>query len=244
MSTDASTHAPALNARPLTSAPPTTLSAVSLSVTSVSGQAVGVSFNGLNGNNPGSYGNFISIFQTTSEDFPFGTTNKPIATYNVTGNVSGSAVIPANILLNTAYVVGYSTGAQLSTPAQPYGNVCATAYIPPTGSNFPTAGSSIVLNDLQANSIACSYNLPDGLTPQANGAWAGLWVGNNPSFTIAPTSYAQINSNMAKGGPLIFNNVQISRGTLFSIALFTSGWVNGGTGSAQTSMAASIQFSS
>jgi hypothetical protein len=230
--------------RALTMAPPASLTQTSIGITSVSGNAVGVQYTGLPGNNPGGASNFIVIFQATSQDFPFGTGNKPIATFNVTGNVSGTVAIPANILINTAYVVGYSVGPLATAPAQAYANVCATAYIPPSGSAYTSFAPGITLNDVGSNSISCSYNMPNTILPQTNGAWAGLWVGNNPSYGTAPNFYAQINSNESTGGPLIFNGVQITRGTLFSIALFNSGWVAGGVGSVQSAMAATLQFSS
>ena len=229
--------------RALTLAPPATLTATSINVTSVSGNSVGVQYSGLPGNNPGGASNFIAIFQATSQDFPFGTGNKPIATFNVTGNVSGAVTIPADILINTAYVVGYAVGPMVSAPAQPYANVCATAYIPASGSAYGSFSPSIGLIDVQSNTISCNYNLPSSLLPQTNGAWAGLWVGNNPSYGAAPNLYAHVNSIESTGGPLIFNNVQINRGTLFSIALFATGWQAGGIGSAQNAMVATLQFS-
>jgi hypothetical protein len=230
--------------RALTMAPPATLTQTSIAITSVSGDTVGVQYNGLPGNNPGSSSNFIAIFQAASQDFPFGTTNPPIATFNVTGNVGGTVTIPASILINTAYVVGYAVGPMASAPAQPYANICATAYIPASGSAYTSFAPSIVLNDVQANTISCNYNLPNSILPQTNGAWAGLWVGNNPSYGTPPSFYAQVGTNEATGGPLIFNGVKIKRGTLYSLALFTSGWVAGGIGSSQVAMAATLQFSS
>lgn len=229
--------------RALTLAPPASLTTTSINVTSVSGNAVGVQYAGLPGNNPGGAANFIVIFQSTTPDFPFGTTNKPIATFNVTGNVSGAVVIPADILINTAYVVGYAVGPVATAPVQPYANVCATAFIPASGSAYTSFSPSIGLIDVQSNSISCNYSLPSNIQPQQNGAWAGLWVGNNPSYGTTPQFYAQVNSNEATGGPLIFNNVKINRGTLFSIALFATGWQAGGIGSTQSSMVATLQFS-
>jgi hypothetical protein len=232
--------------RALTMAPPAILTTTSIMITSVSGNNVGVNYIGLPGNNPGAYSNFIAVVQATSPDFPFGATGRPVATFPVTGGVSGGVSIPADILINTAYVVGYAVGPLISAPAtqQPYANICATAFIPASGSAYTSFTPSIILNDVQANSIACSYNLPPNCLPQTNGAWAGLWVGNNPSYGNPPNFFAKINSNESTGGPLIFNGVTINRGTLFSIGLFASGWVAGGVGSAQTAMAASIQFSS
>ena len=150
--------------------PPSTSATTSIIINSVTGNQVGVSYTGLNGNNPGANGNFIAIFQATSQDFPFGTTNKPIATAPINGNSSGSIIIPAAILVNTAYVVGYAVGAVATTPVQPYANVCATGYIPPTGSQYPTSSSSLVLVDVESNSISINYTVPNGLTPGTNGA--------------------------------------------------------------------------
>ena len=228
--------------RALTTVPAATTATTGITITSVSGNSVNVNYAGLNANNPGPNGNFISIFQS-SGDFPFGTTNKPIANFPVNGNYSGSVIIPATILINTSYIVGYSVGPLATGTSQPYANVCATAFIPSSGSAFPSFSPSLVLNDVQSNSVLCSYNLPNGILPNTNNAWAGLWVGNNPSYSVAPGFYAQLPQNTSTGGPLIFNNIQIQRGMLFSIALFTSGWVQGGIGSAQTSMACTLQFS-
>src|ERR1700761_5121676 len=80
--------------RALVTAPPATTAATGIVVTNVSGTSVGVHYTGLNGNNPGTNANFISIFQSSSEVFPFGTTNKPIATQAINGNNTGSVIIP------------------------------------------------------------------------------------------------------------------------------------------------------
>jgi hypothetical protein len=226
--------------------PPTSLANTQLNITSVTGGIVGVSYTGLNGNNPGSNSNIISIFQATSQDFPFGTTNAPIAQVNVTGNSSGAIAIPGTFNINTAYVVGYGVGGKITAgTAQPYANICASAYIPATGTGYTALTSAMTLNDVESNFVSVNYTVLNGLTPGTNGAWAGLWIGNIPSYSTPPQFYAQITSNQAVGGPLIFNGVNIPRGALCSIGLFMSGWVgtNGGVGSVQTAMACTLQFS-
>ncbi|BAV05472.1 hypothetical protein FLA_1479 [Filimonas lacunae] len=224
--------------------PPSTQATTSITINSVTGNQVGISYNGLINNNPGANKNFIAIYQSPTPDFPFGATTPVVASANVNGNSSGSLIIPAQILVNTSYVVGYGVGAVATAPAQTYANICATAFIPTAGSGYTNASPSLILNDVESNYISIDYNVPNGLTPGNNGAWAGLWVGNNPSYSLAPTAYSQITSNTAVGGPLLFNNIQIQRGTLYSVALFMTGWVKGGIGSLQTAMACTLQFTS
>jgi hypothetical protein len=221
--------------------PAATSNITAIAIASIMPDTLIVNYTGLPGNMPGAYGNFITVFNSPAPQFPFGA-GAPIATAQVTGNTTGSIALQGNFQAGTSYIAGYAAGPKTTGgAAQPYANVCATAFIPGSGGDAVTAVSTHSLNYLSSNMIVCRYDVLPGLTPGANGAWAGLWMGNMPSYSTPPQSSVPVNDSSSSGS-IVFNNLAIMRGALYSIAFFMSGWEAGGKGSVQTAMACTLQF--
>jgi hypothetical protein len=221
---------------------PVITNSTSIAIAYEGGNVLTVNYKGLQGNLPAAYGNFITVYQTLEPEFPFDPVGiQPVASANVTGGPVGSIVLPGNYQANTAYIVGYAVGPEMHGGQQLCANVCAAAFIPAAGGANPvTAALTLALEYLGADSLICNYTVPGGLSPAKNDAWAGLWIGNYPSYTVPPQFYVPVDSNMPSG-TTIFNSL-VPRGALCSIALFATGWAGAGKANVQTAMACSLQF--
>ncbi|SDF78016.1 hypothetical protein [Chitinophaga filiformis] len=215
-----------------------------LTISSVSADEIDVEYATMPGNQPNTYGNFLAIWQNPNS-VPWNTEPLQPIFYIQTNTPSGSAAFTGLNVNNNDYIIGYSTGPILTAGGnvQKYGNVCATAYIPKAGEGgqgniFTPAISGI---NIGATSVSFQFDLPDGILPLTNGAWAGLWRGANPSFyTVAPQSFIPISLDYSSGRAA-FNNVSIGRGLTYTIGIFMSGYKSGG-GSTQRTLACSASF--
>lgn len=216
---------------------PQTTQTTHIAVTAIMPNNILVSYNGLMGNTPAMCSNFVAVYQASQ--FPFGTTDPPLAKVDINTNIPGGEIlVPFNLIREMPYVVGYGVSPMMPAPAQPFGCVCSTVTIPGTGDRSIAFAPSLSLLEVGHNSIVGEFILPPGITPGANGAWVGLWMGNNPSYTYPPGYTVQLNTESSTGN-FIFTNLPVMRGTLYSIGLFMNGW---GSMPAQTAMAATLQF--
>lgn len=209
-----------------------------VSIDYITADTIGVSYNTLPGNMPNTYGNFVAIWQN-SNSIPWN--SEPLKTQPIPDNTQkGSFNFTGLDIAKNQYIVGYSVGAKLTT-GQTYGNVCSTAYAP---SSDPTQQvkevSSLGLVFVGPSSLAFSFKLPNGCTPESNGAWCGMWRSSNGSYNNAPDEAIPVNIN-TESGTLSFNSVTIGLGQTYTIAFFMSGW-NGGSSPVQTTMACTLTF--
>lgn len=219
----------------------TTLFTTTLKIQNVSADTVDLDYATMPGNMPNTYGNFLAIWQNTAS-IPWNT--DPLKTFSVPTNTpAGSATFGGLNLNNNSYIIGYATGPTLtgSGNIQKYGNICATAFIPAGSSDGTIFTPGISDIGIGTTSVSFQFTLPDGLLPQTNGAWAGLWRGENPSYYgTAPTAFIPISPD-ASSGRTAFNNVSIGRGLTYTIGIFMSGFQGGG-GSTQRALACSSTF--
>ncbi|SFW76479.1 hypothetical protein [Chitinophaga sancti] len=215
-----------------------------LNISFVSADEIDVDFNTMPGNQPNTYGNFIAIWQN-SNAIPWNT--EPLKTFPIPSNTqSGSASFTGLNVTNNSYIVGYAVGQVLNATGniQKYGNVCSSAFIPAASSGegvgtiFTPSISGI---NVGTTSVSFQFDLPDGLLPQTNGAWAAIWKGANPSFySTAPLASIPISPD-SSSGRAAFNNVSIGRGTTYTIAIFMSGYNAAGV-STQRAAACATSF--
>ena len=213
-----------------------------LNVQTVAADAITLSFQTMPGNQPNTYGNFAGIWQNT-DSIPWNT--EPLKTIAIPNNTpSGSLVFNGLQVNNNSYIVGFSVGTTLTVTGniQKYGNICSTAFIPAIGGGANTLLTPSITNILiGSTSVVFDFSLPDGITPQTNGAWAALWRGENPAYyTTAPLSSINISPDQSSG-TMGFSNVSIGRGLSYTIAIFMSGYIAAG-GSTQRALACSASF--
>ena len=215
-----------------------------INISNVSAEEIDVEYDTMPGNQPNTYGNFLAIWQNY-DSIPWNT--EPLKTFPIPTNTpSGSAAFTGLNVNNNSYIIGYAVGPTLTATgnAQKYGNICATAFIPAasaTGDQGTIFTPSISNFNIGSTSVSFQFELPDGILPQSDGAWAAIWKGGNPSyFSTTPLSAIPISPD-SSSGRAAFNNVTIGRGTTYTIAIFMSGY-NAAGGSTQRAVACSASF--
>jgi hypothetical protein len=205
----------------------------------VTADSIDIIYACLPGNQPSTYGNFASIWQN-SNSIPYGTS--PKYTNPAIGNTpDGTFNFPNLDLTNNSYIVGFSVGPVLTSPGiQPYGNICATAFIPSVNGTPAIFDPTLNLLYVGTNSVSLQFNLPDNILPKSNGAWIGIWRSGQPSYTTPPAASAAISVD-APNGSCAINDFPIGRGLTYTVGLFTSGFIKGGV-SKQTALATSLTF--
>jgi hypothetical protein len=205
-------------------------------ISAIVGNQLSVEFTGLASNRPSTYGNFLVVW-TNQDAIPYNNVN-PNGFVEISGdNSQGSQVFEGlTVDINTSYVVGYAVGPKINSGGQLWGNVCSTGFVPASGAStyqVPTITSLAA----QANSVTMNFLLPDGATPHTNGAWVGIWQSGQASYNTPPLASNSINVDFSSGGAAI-NGLNMLRGQIYTVALFTSGYKAGSGGTnIQTAMA-------
>lgn len=215
--------------------------ATSLAINVAVADLINLSYKGMPGNQPNTYGNYVAIWQN-SDSIPWNT--DPLQTQQVVSNTpDGDMVFSGLNLTVNSYIVGYGVGPQLSgTGVQKQGNICATAFVPPIGGGPSTVFvPSLQVLYIGANSISVGYSLPSGILPQTNGAWIGLWRAEQASYNNPPMAANNIQVNAADGSAFI-NGITIGRGLTYTVGLFMSGWGGGTSPNNQKPLACSVTF--
>ncbi len=197
----------------------------------VGGTQIQFTYDTMPGNQPVTYGNTVFMWQTTSQSIPTGVS--PINTWSVSPNQpNGSSTFPAQVGL-VSYLLGYATGPNVK-------NVCATVFIPTSGSNV-NQSPSISSAGYGPTSVTYNYSVPGGTQPQTDGDWVGIWQGQGVGvlYAVAPLAFAQVPQNFSSGQGFI-NNVQLLRGTQYTLGYFKGGYA--ATKPSQTTLACSYSF--
>ncbi|MEC5142991.1 hypothetical protein [Chitinophaga sp. 212800010-3] len=219
-----------------------TLYTTTLVVSNVAADSIDVDYTTMPGNQPNTYGNFLAIWQNAGS-IPWNT--DPLKTFPIPTNTpSGSANFGGLDINNSSYIIGYAVGPTLNPTGsvQKYGNICGTATIPEksTGENtIFTSGISEI--KVGTTSFSFQFDLPDGVLPQSNGAWAGVWRGENPSYYSTPPQASIALTPNFSSGRAAFNNISIGRGQTYTVAIFMSGLQTGGSNT-QRALACSATF--
>lgn len=219
--------------------PPAIYSGTALHANYKTADSVRVNFRTMAGNQPGANKNFISIWQD-NHSIPW--TTQPLDIREMNGNTAEGILQFSGLdLRNNSYIIGYSVGPLLAGDAQPYGNICASAFIPARSlGNNTDFTASLTLVYVGDSSVAFNFTLPEGVRPRANGAWAGIWQAGQASYKEPPLMAVPISVDAAFGTE-IFNDLTIGRGLIYTIGLFMSGFQDSGR-NAQISLACSLTF--
>lgn len=220
----------------------TQLLTTTLNITQVAQNFVSIAFNTLPGNNPNAHGNYVAVWQTNDNNIPWNT--PALKTKKITGtNSAGDTVIDGINLTANSYLVAYGVGPELSgSGQQKYGNLAATAFIPAIGQpqRDPFA-PSLRLDNLGTNSLTATFRLPSNITPLSNGAWIGLWEANSISYNSQPDYSNNVTVDKATG-QVFLTDINVGRGTTYTLGLFLSGWAGNGRPNTLTAAAAELTF--
>ena len=128
-----------------------------------------VKYKTLRGNLPNQNGNAIAVWQDTEVDW--GGKNPPLQKKTVTGNQPlGSDAFDNLSLSSKSYIVGYSTGSNLST-------ICSTVLFTPGNVEGTPFLTTLTPTNIETDTLILKFETPAGNDPKANQNWIGLWEG-------------------------------------------------------------------
>jgi hypothetical protein len=188
-------------------------------------------YNTMPGNQPVTYGNTVFLWQTSTPSVPTGVT--PMKSWSVSPNqVDGSSEFPFDVGL-VSYLLGYATGPNVK-------NICATSFVPASGATSAYTPSVTHIGH-GATSVQFTYSVPDGMTPNSDGDWVGIWEnqGVGVLYALPPKAFVPIASNSGSGNGSILN-VSLRRSTPYVLGYFKGGYK--ATGPVQTTLAAASVF--
>lgn len=188
-----------------------TLDIVSVSIKNYTGDSVFVAYQGLPGNQPKNYRNFVAIWESSQIAW----SQPPMEPPEFIGNnsQSGSVVITGLTISKNAYTIGYGVGPDIS-------NICASARLNAGGLLAAPMSVTIGINYVGSNSISVSYQTLAGYRPATYKNWVGLWKGYaSPYNAPKPEGSAAISSDSTEGSVGI-NNVPIAINTTYTVAYF------------------------
>lgn len=213
----------------------------SIQISAIAGNQLSVQYTGLPNNLPNTYGNYLVVWRN-QDTIPWNDAD-PDGFVAVEVNHSQGSQVFENITVavGVSYVVGYAVGPKGSASNLTWENVCATGFVPVSGPSTYTSPSLTNVQPL-SDSVSMNFQLPDGATPNTNGAWVGIWQTGQASYTTEPIASNAVSLDSSQGSTAI-NGVTILRGQTYTVALFTSGWQKGPSqGNIQTAIACTATF--
>jgi hypothetical protein len=133
----------------------------------ISASSISVRYFGLPGNQPNKNGNALALWQDSQ--IPWGTA--PIQKITISLNTpTGSQTFDDLALQSKSYVVGYSTGSDLST-------ICSTVLFTPGNPDGTPFSTSIAVQSMDSDSLVLRFDTPVGNDAKGNQNWIGLWEG-------------------------------------------------------------------
>ena len=209
------------------------LNQTTLELKQVTSDLITVEYRLLPDTNPGANSNYIAIWQNY-DNIPYNQapTDPPKA---IEGNSQrGTVSFPVSLIQNN-YIIGYSVGPALEAPAQKYGNVCSTVYVPriPTATALLEAGghvesepsdyffTSLTVGAVSGDVVTVKYSIPPNCQPKTNGAYLGVFKGA-AGYNLALERAVAIKNNDESAWVAITG--KFLAGKRYTIAYFNSGY--------------------
>jgi hypothetical protein len=202
----------------------TTLASCTVSIPYYGADTVAVAFNGLPGNQPMLYNNFVAIWEASMIPWTVPPIQKVPVTIN---NQSGSLVINDIIITKSSYIVGYGVGPDIS-------NICCSSLIAAGGLMMPPSNVIINVDYIGTTSVSVHYQTLPGYLPKQYKNWIGLWQGYASPYNAGAMLGKAAIKNDASEGSVGINNVQIGINSNYTLIYFC--------GEALTTAAAILNF--
>jgi hypothetical protein len=204
----------------------------------VTGTQITFHYDTMPGNQPNAYANNVYLWQTSQQAIPVNT--PPYNSQIISSNQpNGSNAFMGLSVSSESYLVAYAVG---NDPK----NIVASVFIPATGggtANPTSSAPSLQVTNVGSTSVSFAFAMPEGMTPQSDGDWVGLWQGAGEAvlYTRAPTWFGQIGTNANQGNwGINLSNGNIQRGTRYTLGYFKGGYAP--TSPRQSTLAASTSF--
>jgi len=225
------------------------LNQTTLILKQVTSDLITVEYNLLPDTNPGANSNYIAIWQNY-DNIPYNQspTDPPKAIEG--SSQRGTVSFPVSLIQNN-YIIGYSVGPELASPAQKYGNVCSTVYVPriPTSAALTDSGghvesepsdyffTSLTVGAVSGDVVTVKYSVPPNCQPKSNNAYLGVFRGA-AGYTLALEVAVPIKNNDESAWVALKG--KYLAGKRYTIAYFMSGYSD--TSPVLTRMAATVPF--
>ncbi len=182
-----------------------------LRIDNFTGSTISLTYTGLPGNQPQSYGNFVALWQATVVPW----TVPPIKKVPISQNTeSGSMVLDGLTIVASSYILGYGTGPEITTLA-------ATALLSAGGLRAAPASVSIGINQIGPTSLSVHYQTLAGALPRTYGHRIGLWKGYaSPYNAPLPIRIAAVESDSSEDD-VGMNDIQLAIRTTYTLVYFT-----------------------
>lgn len=206
----------------------------------VSANQISVDYNGPNANQPSTYGNVIYIWQS-GEAIPW--SSDALNSAAIQGNSpAGSQSFDKLNVTTLSYIIGYGVGPILNASWSKYSNVVAYTYVPAIGGgDIISVRSTVGVASLGATSLVAQISLLPGFNPSGSNTWVGIWEGQAASYNQKPKWRAPALSSSASS-TISVNNIQLTRGTTYTLGLFATGFSSDDSQLKQSSLAATHTF--
>ncbi|MCY9848967.1 hypothetical protein [Pectobacterium jejuense] len=209
---------------------------------SVTANQISVDYSGPNANQPSTYGNILYIWQS-GDEIPWST--DAIDSAPVVGNSpSGSQSFDGLDVTTLSYIIGYGVGPlNTSGTGSKYSNVVASVLVPSdSDDDYTVLTSSVDVFKRGSTSLVAQINMLPGFSPADSNTWVGIWEGVTASYKQKPKWRSPATSSNAKS-TVSFNNILLTRGTTYTLGLFSSGYSTQDAQLKQTTLAATHTFS-
>ncbi|QHS63651.1 hypothetical protein [Chitinophaga agri] len=184
----------------------------SIQVVNVGTNTITVRYEGLPGNQPKDYGNFVAVWESTT--IPWNVVPVRIAPVPQNSE-SGDFVIGGLTITANAYIVGYGVGPAIT-------DICTCAFISPIVSLAATkpVTVSMTLLHVDINSLSVQYFTLPGYLPGYYRNWIGIWEGYaSPYNAVQPIGFTNITSN-ANQGAVGIDHLTLYPGTVYTLVYF------------------------
>ncbi|PKE29436.1 hypothetical protein CWS43_15370 [Rahnella sp. AA] len=206
----------------------------------VSANQITFDYNGPNANQPSTYGNTVYIWQS-GEAIPW-SVDASNSTTLIGNNPAGSQSFDKLNVTTLSYIIGYAVGPILTTSWSKYSNVVAYTYVPAIGGgDISSVKSTVAVAKLGSTSLVAQITLLPGFNPSGSNTWVGIWEGQAASYNQKPKWRAAAASTSASS-TVSLNNIQLTRGTTYTLGLFATGFSTDDSQLKQSSLAATHTF--
>ena len=196
---------------------------IELTVTATTEDSLVVSFMGLNGNQPQTYGNSIVVWEGPDVRWD----QPPVTQVPIPTNATAGAVaIPSLAPQQNPYAIAYTVGPSPTSIAT------VTTALPgePTGD---TQTTTLSIDDVMPTGFVVDYQLPAGSDPSTLGHWVGVWEGSMVAWSAPPIARTTISGSSSQGTAAI-EGFDVLRGVTYTLGYFA--------GPNQTELAATVSI--
>lgn len=186
------------------------LSICRVSVENYTADTVTVRYQGLPGNQPHTYQNFVAIWEATVIPWPVPPWRQVPVGHN---GQNGTITINDLTITRSSYIIGYGVGKEIPT-------ICTSARLDAGGLHAAPTSVQIGINHVGTHSVSVNYQALSGYLPRSYNNWIGLWKGYiSPYNAPVPVGSVSISSDASEGNVGI-NDVVMGINTAYTLVYF------------------------